>query len=117
MKNFSYGYSNFNKYNKYLDLGNVFVTSDGRGSIFSKKGLYHRTSLEIQKIKLDSPKELTLFLKENNINVYITKDDKYIPDCINYNIVENINTNDARRNFLVKKKYSFNVYKIDLSQC
>jgi len=117
MKNFSYGYSNFSKYNQYLEHGNVFLTSDGRGSIFSKQGLFHRTSLEIQKIKLDNPKELTLFFKKNNINVYISKDDKYISDCINYNIIENINLRYARRNFLVKKIDSFNVYKIDLSQC
>jgi hypothetical protein len=88
MKNFSYGYSNFIKYNKYLNFGNVFVTSDGRGNIFSKKGVYHRNSLEIQKIKLNNPEELTLFFKENNINVYISVDDKYISDCINYNIIE-----------------------------
>jgi len=117
MKNFSYGYSNFIKYNKYLNFGNVFVTSDGRGNIFSKKGVYHRNSLEIQKIKLNNPEELTLFFKENNINVYISVDDKYISDCINYSFVESIYIKDARRNFLVKNKHLFNVYKINLSQC
>lgn len=117
MKNFSYGYSNFIKYNEYLDIGNVFVTSDGRGSIFSKKGLYHRTALEIQNINLYNSKELTSFFKDNNINVYISLDDKFISKCINYNMIDNISTNDGRRNFLVKKEYSFNVYKIDHSQC
>ena len=34
MKNFSYGYSNFNKYSKYLSLGNIFVRSDGREVFF-----------------------------------------------------------------------------------
>ena len=117
MKNFSYGYSNFNKYSKYLSFGNIFVRSDGRGSIFSKNGIYHRNYLEIQNLNLSNSEEFKSFLNDNKINVYISKDDKFIPRCINYNLVDQITTIDSRRNFLVKKKYVFNVYKIDRSQC
>ena len=117
MKNFSYGYSNYDKYSKYLNIGNIFVTSDGRDSIFSKIGIYPRNSFEIQNLNISNSDEFTSFLNDNQITVYISKDDKFIPKCIKYHVIDKINTIDVRRNFLIKKKYIFNVYKIDRTQC
>ena len=87
------------------------------GKYFSKNGIYHRNYLEIQNLNLSNSEEFKLFLNDNQINVYISEDDKFIPRCISYNIVDQINTIDSRRNFLVKKRYIFNVYTIDRSQC
>ena len=117
MKSFSYGYSNFLNYNKYLDIGNVFVASDGRGNIFSKEGIYPRNSLEIQNTKLINSQNLTSFFKDKNIKIYISINDKLISKCISYNIIDKFNSTDARRNFLVKNKQLVNVYKIDYSKC
>ena len=117
MKNFSYGYSNFSKYSKFLDFGNVFVKSDGRGNIFSKDGIYPRNSLEIQNLEPINSKNLTSFFKDKNIKIYISIDNKLISRCISYSIIDKINLIDARRNFLIKNTYLVNVYNIDHSKC